>query len=93
MQQSPHWLQWDAQNSPTKLPFPLRRSPPPSNTHIPRRHHPKRHPDPISRFATVGLHFPDRETHTQTDRWARRQVYTISAYARYIDRERRANNV
>jgi len=35
-QQSPHWLQWDAQNSPSKLPFRLRRSPPPSNTPIPR---------------------------------------------------------
>jgi len=36
----------------------------------------------------------DRPTdrHTQTDRWARRHVYTISAYARYIDRERCANN-
>ena len=34
----------------------------------------------------------NRPTPTQTDRWARRQVYTISAYARYIDRERRANN-
>jgi len=26
----------------------------------------------------------DRHTHTQTDRWARRQVYTISAYARSL---------
>ena len=33
----------------------------------------------------------DKQTHT--DRWARQQVYTISAYARYIDRERRANNL
>jgi len=31
----------------------------------------------------------DRQTH----RWDRRQVYTISAYARCIDRKRRANNV
>ena len=30
--------------------------------------HPKRHPDPISRFATI---------HTQTDRW--RQARTMSA--------------
>jgi len=34
----------------------------------------------------------DRPTHTQTDRWARRQVYTISAYTRYIDREQLTNN-
>jgi len=31
-------------------------------------HHPKRHPDPISHFATV--HFPD----AQTNRWDRRQT-------------------
>jgi len=35
-QQSPHWLQWDAPNSPPKLPIPLRRSPLKSNTLIPR---------------------------------------------------------
>jgi len=43
--------------------------------------------DPISRFATV--HFADdrltdRPTHTQTDIWDRRQIYTISTYARYM---------
>jgi len=32
----------------------------------------------------------DQHTHTQTDRWDRRQLDSISAYARYI--ERRANN-
>jgi len=50
--------------------------------------------DPIGRFATV--HFSDRQTDRQTDRptdtWARRQFYSTSAYARYIDGERRANN-
>ena len=37
--QSPHWydwLQWDASHLPPKLPIPLRRSPPPSGTPIPR---------------------------------------------------------
>ena len=34
-QESPHWLQWDAANSPPKLPLPLRRSPPKSNTPLP----------------------------------------------------------
>jgi len=31
-----------------------------------RTHHPKRHPDPISRFVTV--HFPDTQTDRPTDR-------------------------
>jgi len=34
--------------------------------------------DPLSRFATV--HFPDRHTHTQTDRWSRRMFYSNTAY-------------
>jgi len=45
-------------------------------------HHLKWHPDPISHFATV--HFLDRPTDTQTDRWDRRQVYSNSAYALLI---------
>jgi len=49
-------------------------------------HHPKRHPDRIRRFAII--HFQD----THTDRWNRRQVSKNSAYACYIDRQRRANN-
>ena len=36
----------------------------------------KRHPYSISRFATV--HFTDRQTETQTDRWDRRQVSKMS---------------
>jgi len=36
---------------------------------------PKRHPDPISHFATI--HFPDR----QTDTLDKRQVYSNSGYA------------
>jgi len=39
----------------------------------------QRHPDPISRFATI--QFSDRQTDTQTDRWARQQFNKISAYA------------
>jgi len=34
-QQGPHWLQWDAANSPPKLPLPFRRSPPKPNTPVP----------------------------------------------------------
>jgi len=56
-QQSPHWLQWVAANSPPKLPLPLRRSRAKSNTPllIHPTHHPKQHPDPISRFATIHM--------------------------------------
>jgi len=48
----------------------------PSNTPIPRptRHHPKRYPDPISRFVTV--HLPDRATDKPTRDW--RQLFTNS---------------
>jgi len=52
-------------------------------------YHPKWHPDPITRFATI--HFPDR----QTDRWDIWQLDSMSAYsayAHYIDRELHANN-
>ena len=52
-------------------------------------HHPKRHPNPISHFATVN--FPDTQTDWPTNRWDRRQLNSICSYARYIDRERRAN--
>jgi len=44
----------DAANSPPKLPLPLRRSPPKSNTPHPTQH-PKRHPHPISCFATIHM--------------------------------------
>ena len=55
-----------------KLPLPLRRSPPKSNTPIPSPsiHHPKRHPDPFSRVAA---------RHVRTDRWDKRKLYPISA--------------
>ena len=46
-------------------------------------HHPKRHPDRISRFATV--HFLDTQTDTQTDKWDRRQLNSISTYALVSD--------
>jgi len=51
-------------HSPPKLPLPFDDLHPyPSSD---ATHHPKRHPDPVSRFATV--HFPDRPTDRQTDR-------------------------
>jgi len=64
--------QWDAQNSPPKLPLPLRLSPPPyliGYTHPRLAHIPPQMasiiPDPISHFVTT--HFPGR----QTSRWNR----------------------
>jgi len=68
-----HWLQWDAQSLPLKLPLSLRRSPPLSITSIPRRPDspPKRYPDLINRFGAV--HPLDRPTDRQMD-W--RQVCT-----------------
>ena len=39
-------------------------------------HHPKRHPNPINRFATI--HFADRQTDRQTDRWSRRMFRNMS---------------
>jgi len=96
MPQSLRWLQWDTPQSTltppqTKLPLSLRRSLP-HLIHHPSTdltHHPKRHPDPISRFATV--HPPDRHTDTPTDRWARRQVCTKTRL-RSIDYSDEANN-
>jgi len=73
-----------------KLPLLLRRSPPPSNTPIPR-------PTPLTITNGTRIQLAvlpqytfrtDRQTQTQTNRWARRQVDSISAYARYIDRGR-----
>jgi len=70
MQRSPHWLKRDAPNSPQTAPSPSTITTP-SNIPIPRPTHTpsKRHPDPLSCFATV--HFPenrqtDRPTHTHT---------------------------
>jgi len=86
MQQSTHWLQWDAPNSPPKLPFPLRRSPPSSNTPIPR-------PTPLTTPNGIWIHsavLPQYtfrthiQTDTQTERWDKRQVYANSAYALLI---------
>jgi len=95
MQQSPHWLQWDAPNSPPQLPLPLRWSPPLSNTPIPR-------PTPLTIPMASGSNQPfchstlsgqtDRLTHRQTNRWASRQVGKISAYTCYIARERHTNS-
>jgi len=70
MQQSPRWLQWDAQINPPKLPLPLRRSPLPSNTPIAQ-------PTPLT--IPHGIHIKsailpqytflaDRQTNTYTNR-------------------------
>jgi len=68
---------------------------PHSQSQTTARSHPKRHPihsAVLSRYTTLSRQ-TDRPTDTQTDRWSRRQVRNMSAYARYTDRERRADNV
>jgi len=63
VQHCPLWLQWDASNSPPKLPFGISpwRSPPHLIPKLDRLHSPPQsYPDPISHFATV--HFLDRQT-------------------------------
>ena len=70
MQQSPHWLQWDIPNSPTILPFPHQRLPPPSNTPIPQ-------PTPLTnpngmRIQSAVLSQYTFQTHIQTDRLTNR---------------------
>jgi len=65
MQQSPHWLQWDAQNSPTKLPLPLRRLLPPSNTPIPR---PTHSPSQTASGSSQPFFHSTLDTHRQSDR-------------------------
>jgi len=87
-QQSPRRLQWDAPNSLPKLPLVLRRSPPPSNTPIPR-------PTSLTTQTASNQPFCHNTlwTEIQTDRWDRRQLYSKSAYALlYIDTERRVKN-
>jgi len=69
MSQSPHWLHWDAPNSPHNCSFPFNDHHPhlmhPSS--IDPTHHPKWHLNPFSRVATV--HFPeDRATNQYADR-------------------------
>jgi len=64
----PHWLQYHAPNSPQKYPF---RGPIPKLHYLPHpwtrlTYDPKRHLDPIRRFATV--HWTDRPTDARTDR-------------------------
>jgi len=61
-QQSPHWLQWVTANSPPKLPLPLRRSPPKSNTPIPS-------PTPLPSQTASGSNQPFcHNTDVRTDR-------------------------
>jgi len=53
-----------------------------SHTTMQQSRHPKRHPDPISRFATIHFQDTDRHTDTQTykptDRWDKRQLDCIA---------------
>jgi len=71
MQQSPHWLQWNAPKFTPKLPFPLQQSPPPSNTPVTRL-------TPLTTLNGIRIQlavFPQIHFRTlrQTDRWDKRQ--------------------
>jgi len=56
----------------------------PFDDHHPHLIHPSLdRPHSSSHFVTV--HFPDQQTDTQTYRWYRRQVYSMSVCTRYID--------
>ena len=84
-QQSPYLLQWDASNLPPKLPLPLRRLP----LHL--IHPSLNRPYSPSQMASGSYQpFCHSTLSRQTDRLTDQQagyatVYTISAYARYID--------
>jgi len=70
-----------------KLPLPFRRSPPQSSAPIPW-------PTQLTIPNGFGSkQYTFHQTHTHTDRWARRQVSKISTYDCYHDRKRRANNI
>jgi len=81
-----------------KMSLPFRRSLLPPNTPIPR-------PTPLTipngiriqlavlpQYTFWGHRPIDRLTHKPTDRWDRRQLDSMSTYARYIDRQRHTNN-
>ena len=85
-QQSSHWLQWNAANSPPKLPLPLRRSPPKSNTPIPT-------PTPLITPNGIWIQSAVSPQYIRADRqtWDD-MVSNISALLCYCDSERRAKN-
>ena len=89
MQQSPHWLQWDAPHLPQNCPFPFNNNYT-SNTPIPQ-------PTPLtsqtaSRSSQPLCHSTlSRQTHTQTDRCLGDRSTPIALMLYHIDRERHAN--
>jgi len=80
MQQRSHWLQWDTPNSHPKLPLPLRRSLPPSNTPITRLTRPtipngsRIHSAIFPQITFQTDRQTDRQIDTQTGRRSRRMV-------------------
>ena len=86
IQHSLHWLQWDAPNSPPKLPL-LRRSPPKSNTPIPS-------PTPLTTPNSIRIQSAILPQYRCADRqtWDD-MVNHNSALLSYSDSERRANNI
>jgi len=85
----PHWLQWDGPSSPPKLPFPFDDNHPIKYIHpsTDPTHQPTRHPDPLSRFATI--HFrTDRPTNRPTDGPGEKPVPLVIM----LESERHTNN-
>ena len=97
IQHSPHWLQWDAPNSPQNCAFPFDDHHP-CNTPI-IRPTPLTIPNGIRIHSAVLPHYTFRHTHTQTH--AHRSIDGLSdmsvrralTLAVLVDTERRANNV
>jgi len=83
-----HWLQWDALHLPPKLPLPLRWSPLPSNTPIPR---------PIPLTTPNGIHMQSaifsqyRHTHGISDRPVRIPTYTLLYYSNTANNNNRSS--
>jgi len=88
-QQSPHWLQWDAANSPQTAPS-FRRLPPKSNTPIPS-------PTPLTTPNGIRIQSAILPQYRCADRqtWDDmvNQYTHNSALLSYSDSERRANNI
>jgi len=85
-QQSPHWLQWDAANSPPYCPFPFDDHH--QNLIHPHRDRPHSSPETASRSNQPFCH----NSHVRTDRWDLWQVNHISALLCF-DSERHTNKV
>jgi len=86
-QESPHWLQWDAANSPPNCPLSF--SDHHQNLIHPYQARPHSPPQTASRSNQPFHH----SSHVRPDRWGGRMFSNILHSARNFDRERRTNNI